>query len=57
MKGKNTSLNGVSSRFMRKEFPELEKYYWKGGLWSPGFFITSCGGAALNIVKKYIEKQ
>jgi putative transposase len=22
------SLNGVSSRFLRKEFPELEQYYW-----------------------------
>ena len=60
------SLKGVSSRFLRQEFgsaelagsvPELEKYYWKGGLWSPSYFIASCGGAPLDIVKKYIEKQ
>jgi len=51
------SLKGVSSRFLRKEFPELEKYYWKGGLWSPSYFIASCGGAPLDIVKEYIEKQ
>jgi len=51
------SLKGVSSRFLRKEFPELEKYYWKGGLWSPSYFIASCGGAPLEIVKEYIEKQ
>jgi len=51
------SLKGVSSRLLRKEFPELEKYYWKGGLWSPGYFIASCGGAPLDIVKEYIEKQ
>jgi len=58
------SLKGVSSRFLRKEFgcaelagsvPELEKYYWKGGLWSPSYFIASCGGAPLDIVKEYIE--
>ena len=24
------SLKGVSSRLLRKEFPELERYYWKG---------------------------
>lgn len=51
------SLKGVSSRMLRKEFPELEKYYWKGGLWSPSYFIASCGGAPLDIVKKYIENQ
>jgi len=51
------SLKGVSSRFLRKEFPELEKYYWKGGLWSPSYFIASSSGAPLDIVKDYIEKQ
>ncbi len=51
------SLKGVSSRFLRQEFPELEKHYWKGGLWSPSYFIASCGGAPLDIVKEYIEKQ
>lgn len=59
------SLKGVSSRFayaspdgvLRQEFPELEKYFWKGGLWSPSYFIASCGGASLSIVKKYIENQ
>ena len=60
------SLKGVSSRFLRQEFgyaelassvPELEKYYWKVGLWSPSYFIASCGRAPLDIVKEYIEKQ
>ena len=59
------SLKGVSSRFLKQEFtnvspkgvPELEQYYWKGGLWSPSYFIASCGGAPLDMVKKYIEKQ
>jgi putative transposase len=51
------SLKGVSSRMLRKEFPQLEKYYWKGGLWSPSYFITSCGGAPLEIVKEYIQNQ
>jgi len=50
------SLKRVSSRFLRQEFPELEKY-WKGGLWSPSYFIASCGGTPLNTVKKNIENQ
>jgi putative transposase len=51
------SLKGVSSRFLRQEFPELEKYYWKGGLWSPSYFIASCGGTSLEILKEYIKNQ
>jgi len=35
------SLKGVSVRMLRKEFPELQKYFWKGGLWSPSYFIAS----------------
>jgi len=35
----------------------LEKYYWKGGLWSPSYFIASCGGAPLDIVKQYVENK
>jgi putative transposase len=42
---------------LRKEFPELEKYYCKGELWSPNYFIASCDRAPIDIVKEYIEKQ
>ena len=51
------SLKGVSSRMLRQEFTELEGYYWKGGLWSPSYFIASCGGAPLNVLKDYIRNQ
>ncbi len=51
------SLKGVSSRLLRKQHPELAKYYWKGGLWSPSYFAGSCGGAPLSIIKQYIEQQ
>ena len=51
------SMKGVSSRLLRKEFSELEKHYLKGGLWSPSYFIATCGGAPLELVKEYIEKQ
>ena len=51
------SLKGVSSRLIRKQHPELIKSYWKGGLWSPSYFASSCGGAPLSIVKQYIQQQ
>lgn len=51
------SLKGVSSRLIRKQHPQITKSYWKGGLWSPSYFASSCGGAPLSIVKEYIEQQ
>ncbi|MCG8400658.1 MAG: IS200/IS605 family transposase [Firmicutes bacterium] len=51
------SLKGVSSRKLRKNFPELSKSYWRGVLWSPSYFAGSCGGAPVSIIKQYIEQQ
>jgi len=51
------SLKGVSSRMLRLERPDLVRRYWKGVLWSPGFFAASCGGAPVGILKAYMEQQ
>ena len=51
------SLKGVSSRMLKQYHPDIAKHYWQGALWSPSYFAGSCGGAPLNIVRKYIEKQ
>jgi putative transposase len=51
------SLKGVSSRHLRRRFPELEKWYWKGMLWSPSYFAGSCGGAPISLIRQYIEQQ
>ncbi|OPX20338.1 MAG: IS200/IS605 family transposase [Desulfobacca sp. 4484_104] len=51
------SLKGVSSRHLRRRFPELERHYWKGMLWSPSYFAGSCGGAPISVIKQYVEHQ
>jgi putative transposase len=51
------SLKGASSRVLRNERPDLRKQYWKGVLWSPSYFASSCGGAPIAIVRQYIEQQ
>lgn len=51
------SLKGVSSRLLRKQRPDIQKRYWKGVLWSPSYFASSCGGAPISIVRQYIEQQ
>ena len=51
------SLKGVSSRLLRKERPDIANRYWKGVLWSPSYFASSCGGAPISIIRQYIEQQ
>jgi putative transposase len=52
------SLKGVSSRMLRAKFEkQVSKLFWKGVLWSPSYFAASCGGAPIEMVKKYIQNQ
>lgn len=52
------SLKGVSSRYMRREFPELEQHYWRAKrLWSGSYFAGSVGGAPISVLRQYIENQ
>lgn len=52
------SLKGVSSRLLRRDRPDIaERYYYKGALWTPSYFASSCGGAPISIIRQYIEQQ
>jgi len=50
------SLKGVSSQ-LRKAHPDIRQRYWRGVLWSPSYFASSCGGAPLSVIKQYIENE
>ena len=53
------SLNGVSSRRIRQEFPDLRQHHYHrtNKLWSDSYFAGSVGGAPLSVVPQYIEQQ
>ena len=52
------SLKGVSSRRLRAlKLPEVVAKLWGEHFWSPNYCAVSCGGAPLNIIKRYIEGQ
>lgn len=52
------SYKTVTSRYIRKEFPNhLSKYYWKPYFWSRSYMVLTTGGATIDVIKKYIEKQ
>lgn len=43
---------GRSSRVLRAEFPRLRRLPC---LWSPSWFVSTVGGAPLEIVRRYVE--
>ena len=52
------NLKSVSSRRVRAEFAdEVNKVYWKSVLWSESYFIASCGGVTVSVLRQYIEQQ
>lgn len=52
------SLKGVSSRLIKKQHGNyISQFLWKNNLWSPSYFAGSCGGAPIDIIRKYIEQQ
>ncbi len=52
------NIKSVTSRKLRQEFPEqVNKFYWKKVFWNESYFIASCGGVTISVLKKYIENQ
>lgn len=52
------SLKGSSSMRIRKlNYPSVKQALWGGSLWSRSYFAGSCGGAPIEIIRKYIESQ
>ncbi|MBW4554124.1 MAG: IS200/IS605 family transposase [Aphanocapsa sp. GSE-SYN-MK-11-07L] len=49
------ALKGVSSR--RYGQAGHPKPYGKDALWSPSYFVSSVGGAPLEVLKQYIQNQ
>jgi putative transposase len=48
-------LKGVSSRMLRKDFPDLAA---RGAhLWTPSYFAASAGGAPIERLREYGEAQ
>ena len=52
------SLKGVSARRLRAaNLPEVRNKLWGEHFWSPSYCAVSCGGAPLETVKRYVQKQ
>jgi len=50
------SFKGVSSRYVREEFPETKRSI-ENGLWQPGYFVASTGQVSIDVLMEYVEEQ
>ena len=48
-------FKGASSRYLRKEFPQLKSRL--PTLWTNSYFVSTVGGAPLAKIKEYIQNQ
>lgn len=48
-------IKGRTSRILRQEFPELRSKL--PTLWTNSYFVSTVGGAPLEVIKQYIENQ
>jgi len=50
-------LKTITSREIRRNFPEVKKQLWKGAFWSPSYFLATSGQVTLDVLKKYVDNQ
>lgn len=51
-------FKSLSARYMKRRFPHLNKYFWRGPMWSPSYFVRSVGeGVTAESIKRYIENH
>jgi putative transposase len=48
-------VKGRSSHFLRKEFSHLRSRL--PTLWTNSYFVSTVGGAPLEVIKQYVENQ
>ncbi len=51
------AYKSASSRLIKKEYPRITDKLWKEAFWSKSFCLLTTGGAPIEVIKKYIEKQ
>ena len=51
------AYKSASSRLIKKEFPEIRGKLWKEYFWSRSFCLITTGGAPIETIRRYIERQ
>ncbi|MHA1753973.1 MAG: IS200/IS605 family transposase [Candidatus Odinarchaeia archaeon] len=51
------TIKTITSREIRRNFPEVKEKLWKNAFWSRSYFLATTGQVTLDQLKKYVESQ
>ena len=52
------NLKTQTSKFVRRKYGNhIQKDLWKDSFWSDSYFLTTTGGASIEVLEKYIQQQ
>lgn len=51
------ALKTITSREIRRNFPNVIEELRNGAFWSPSYFLATTGQVTLDALKKYVENQ
>jgi putative transposase len=51
------AIKTITSREIKRNFPEIQKYIWGEAFWSKSYFLATTGQVTLDMLKKYVEGQ
>lgn len=51
------AMKSATSRLLKQEFPGIRTRLWQEQLWSQRYCLLTVGGAPLEVLKQYIERQ
>ncbi|WP_029333505.1 IS200/IS605 family transposase [Exiguobacterium oxidotolerans] len=51
------AYKSASSRLIKRDFPHVKKRLWKEMFWSRSYCLVTTGGATIDVIRHYIEKQ
>ncbi|PWB55002.1 MAG: IS200/IS605 family transposase [Candidatus Methanoperedenaceae archaeon] len=51
------SIKTITSREIRRNFPDIKEKLWGDAFWSPSYFLATTGQVTLEQLKKYVEGQ
>ena len=51
------AYKSVSSRLVKKNYPEIRQYLWNETFWTKSYCLISTGEVSTGVIKQYIESQ
>lgn len=51
------AIKTITSREIRRTYPEVGKVLWGDAFWSPSYFLATTGQVTLDVLKKYVDGQ